>query len=217
MATSTSNKKSKVNCYIDGFNLYHAIVDIAKRTPHSNHLKWLNLKELMNCFVGDDEEIQDIYYFSAYAKHFFDAYKRHERYVKILEDIGIKVIMGNFKKKFPKCKKCLQQYTTHEEKESDINIAIEMLQGAFENKFDKAFLVTSDSDLVSTIKKIKLLFPEKEVILITPPNRSKFASELKRTAKRWHEIQQSQLEKCTLPNKVTLTNGTIITMPKEYK
>jgi uncharacterized LabA/DUF88 family protein len=124
--------------------------------------------------------------------------------------------MGNFKKKFPKCKKCLQKYTTHEEKESDINIAIEMLQDAFEDNFDKAFLITSDSDLVSTIKKIKLLFPSKDVILITPPNRSRFASELKNSAKRWHEMQKEQLEECQLPKKVTLSDDTVIVRPKEY-
>jgi hypothetical protein len=36
-----------VCCYIDGFNLYHSIIDVANRTnPPSNYLKWLDIRAL---------------------------------------------------------------------------------------------------------------------------------------------------------------------------
>lgn len=208
---------SRINCYIDGFNLYHSIVDIArKKTPHSNYLKWVNLRALAESFVKGDESLHDIYYFTAYAKHVFDAYKRHEKYTKALESYNVKIVLGQFKKKFPKCKNCFKKYQTHEEKESDINIAINILQDAFQDRFDKAFLITADSDLVSIIKKINVLFPSKEIILLTPPGRSKYAAELKKNVKKWYEIKESHLKNSLLPDTINLADGTIVQKPTEY-
>jgi len=93
---------TRVNSYIDGFNLYHSIVDVAKKhTPQSNYLKWLNLRDLSNFFVNQNEQLNDVYYFTAYAKHVFDAYKRHEKYIKALELKNVQTVLGQFKKSIP--------------------------------------------------------------------------------------------------------------------
>ena len=208
---------TRVSCYIDGFNLYHSIVDISKsKTPHANYLKWINLRTLAECFLKDNQQLNDVYYFSAYAKHVFDAYKRHEKYIKVLEKHNVNVILGQFKKKYPKCKLCNQQYKTHEEKESDINIALEILQDAFKNSFDKAFLITADSDLIAIVKKMADLFPKKEIILLIPPGRSEIANELKKNVAIWYQIKESHLNRCLLPKLTILSDGTTITRPTEY-
>ena len=41
---------------------------------------------------------------------------------------------------------------------TDVNISVELLADAFQNKFDTALLVSGDSDLTGPIKKIKELF-----------------------------------------------------------
>jgi hypothetical protein len=39
-------KKARVACFIDGFNLFHAIKNLGR-----NELKWVNLWKLMECFI----------------------------------------------------------------------------------------------------------------------------------------------------------------------
>ena len=39
-------KKIRVNAYVDGFNLYHAIDELGH-----NHLKWVNLRALCEQFL----------------------------------------------------------------------------------------------------------------------------------------------------------------------
>lgn len=207
----------RINCYIDGFNLYHSIIDIAKsKNPPENHLKWINLRELTKCFVDPNDTLNDVYYFTAFAKHVFDAFKRHEKYIVALEHYGVTTIHGQFKKKHPKCKNCKTTYTTHEEKESDINIALEILQHAYEDRFDKAYLITADSDLLAIIKKIKTVFPTKEIVLLVPPGRMKHSSALRGNVNKFYEIKKTNLKSSLLPDQITLSDGTIIVRPSEY-
>ncbi|MDA1468381.1 hypothetical protein OGZ02_05885 [Brachyspira hyodysenteriae] len=52
----------KVNFYIDGFNIYHAIDRL-----NNNKLKWINYYDLCKSLLKDNEIINKVYYFSAYA------------------------------------------------------------------------------------------------------------------------------------------------------
>lgn len=55
-------KKNKVNFYIDGFNIYHAI-----KKMKNNKLKWINYRLLCEEILNTDDKINEILYFSAYA------------------------------------------------------------------------------------------------------------------------------------------------------
>jgi uncharacterized LabA/DUF88 family protein len=208
---------NRVYCYADGFNLYHSIVDLANKSdPPYNRLKWLDLRKLFSLFIGRDPNA--VFYFSALCKH-HDANKqlRQKRFIKALEARGVEITLGKFKRKFPKCKLCYRQYTAYEEKQSDINIAIAMLQHAFENRFDEALLLTADTDLVAVVKKIKTLFPSKQIVLLVPPDRRKFAAELIGAAHRNYDIKRGHLLKSLLDNPVIAPNKERIYMPKEYE
>lgn len=200
----------RVNAYIDGFNLYHSILSF-----NEPRLKWLDLRLLCEKFLRDDDTLNEIYFFSAYLTHIQDKFIRHLAYVEALQSVGVTPIMGKFKKKYPKCKVCYNEYQTYEEKQSDINIAITLLRGAFLDKFDKAFLITADTDLVSTIKMIKELFPKKPIILLIPPNRRKNAAELIQTANANLEIKKTHLLNSLLPNSIRVNNK-LVNIPKEY-
>lgn len=200
----------RTNAYIDGFNLYHSILSFNDR-----RLKWLNLRSLCENFLRDDDKLNEVYFFSAYLTHIQDKFTRHFNYVKALQSVGVTPIMGKFKKKYPKCKICFNEYQTYEEKESDINIAITLLRDAFLNKFDKAFLITADTDLVSTIKMVKELFPQKRIILLIPPKRRKYANELIQTANANFEIKKTDLLSSLLPDTIYLKDE-VIKIPNEY-
>ena len=55
-----------------------------------------------------------------------------------------------------------------EEKRTDVNIAINMVNDACSDKCEKLVLVSGDSDLVPALKMIKSLVPAKKLIVYVP-------------------------------------------------
>lgn len=157
----------RVSAFIDGFNLYHAIDDLQQ-----HHWKWLNLKALCTIFSPQpDFTLSEIYYFSAYATWRPEEYKRHRDYVKALKSSGVTPIMGNFKFKDRQCHECNHTWTDPEEKETDVNIALCIAIGAFRNSYDRALLISGDSDLSPGVRLIKREFPDKDLRIIAPVGR----------------------------------------------
>jgi uncharacterized LabA/DUF88 family protein len=58
-----------------------------------------------------------------------------------------------------KCPLCLKHYQAHEEKKTDINIAITLLADGVADKFDTALILSGDSDLAPVTTKLKQLCP----------------------------------------------------------
>lgn len=151
----------RVNVYIDGFILYHAL--------QKEHHKWLNLHGLARIFAPPPKHvIKRVYYFTAYATWRPGSFRRHQEYVRALQASGVIPVLGRFKEKDRSCFKCGAQYKGHEEKESDINIAVTILDDAFEDRFDLAILISSDSDLCPALRLVRSKYPSKVLKIITP-------------------------------------------------
>ncbi len=60
-------------------------------------------------------------------------------------------------------------YKNYEEKRTDVNIAVNILQDWLDNLYDKCFIISWDSDITPAIKSIKKKYPEKEFIALLPP------------------------------------------------
>jgi uncharacterized LabA/DUF88 family protein len=190
-------QKKRVKCFIDGFNLYHAIADLK-----DNHLKWVNLRKLAEAFIKPSQEVlESVFYFTAYPTWLEGPYRRHQIYVQAQEAMGVTPIIGHFKEKQKKCLKCKATWCAHEEKQSDVNFAIHLLHQAHINGFDKALLVTADSDLCPPIDLVLDTFPEKELIILTPPNRYEIAREI-RSKVTTIRIKQKHLKASLLPEYV---------------
>jgi len=96
--------KKRLNCYIDGFNLYHSIDDLG---PKFNYLKWLDLWSLAHAFVKTStEQLKSVYYFSALAYWLKQPKQRHEEFIKAIKHFGVTPILGHFKEKPGYCKSC---------------------------------------------------------------------------------------------------------------
>src|SRR5262245_63185272 len=112
-----------VNFYVDGFNLYHALLRL--RDPK---VEWLDLHALCRRLIQPKSEvIQSIKYFSAYAHWLPQSMARHQEYVRALEATGVVAIIGHFKNKDRECRNCNARWIAHEEKETDVSIGITML------------------------------------------------------------------------------------------
>lgn len=204
----------RVIFFIDGFNLYHAI-----KALNANHLKWLDLHKLCLNFAPTSQfTIESIYYFSAEATWLPDAFLRHKAYLAALKSTGVIPVLGKFKEKDRGCNSCSAKWKAHEEKETDVNIALHVLDLAYQNSFDKAVIISADSDFSPALRLAKQRFPEKKFHILTPTGR-KHSWELvnavggKKNAKH---IKAIHLERSLFPENITLPSGRIIVRPVEY-
>lgn len=210
----------RVCFYIDGFNVYHAIDGLKEQ-----QLKWLDLSNLAEKLIHPKTEvIERIYYFSAFADFKPDAKKRHEQYVAALRSRGIEIVMGNFKRKTVyawcdgpghKPKKVVRE--TYEEKESDVNVALQLVSDAYENVFDVAYIVSSDSDLVPAMRMVLSRFPQKRIVTVAAPHKGHSQSALKLGLEK-RKINREQLSNSMLPDEIKDEEGRIIVRrPDKYK
>jgi len=216
-----------VTFIIDGFNLYHSVREAAKILDTST--KWLNIKNLCYAYlgaisgvVGGRTNLKSIYYFSAFAKH-IEARDprviiRHKNLIKCLEDTGINVEMGRFKPKEIKCPlpnyNCVRKFTKHEEKETDVAIAVKLLEVFFVNECDTAVLVTGDTDLAPATKTANKLFPDKHILFAFPAFRKN--KELSQLAPGSFTLKPKQYAKYQFPDPYELSNGTLINKPQSW-
>jgi uncharacterized LabA/DUF88 family protein len=206
-------KRDRVIAFIDGFNLYHAIANLKRP-----YLKWLDLFLLSKQFVKSvSEELTKVLYFTALAEHLNEsAQKRQQAYIRALEIKRVQPILGHFKNKDRRCPDCSYKWVGHEEKATDVNIALRLLDLAYRDEFDRAILITNDSDLAPAIELVRLRFPKKRVTTIVPPHRY-HSNELIQASSDKSKIRIEHLERCLLPEKVLDASGlTAVQRPQEY-
>lgn len=172
---------SKILVLIDGFNFYHRLKDY--QSNNNVCVKWLDYKKLILSYFDDKEKnIFECIYFSAIAEHRGEAcIKRHKTYIDALEKTGIKTVFGKFKiKHIPRCgcdercKGCSStqektKLTKHEEKNTDVNIAITLLEKAIKKEYDSCYILSSDSDFNTAIQRAKEVYPEGRIVMVPPP------------------------------------------------
>ncbi|MCH9626665.1 MAG: hypothetical protein S4CHLAM2_02910 [Chlamydiales bacterium] len=205
-------ERERITCFVDGFNLYHALADIGE-----NHLKWLDLKALfLRLTRSKSQIITQILFFSAYPTWKPAAYHRHRQYIAALSATGITPVMGQFKNKRKRCQKCKTQWTNHEEKETDVNMALALLDLAYKDQYDHAFLLTRDSDFAPAVHKVKQNFPNKKITVFAPYN-YRHSSELIQAADGHKSTNLKHLSTSLLPSKVYDAGGNLVVeRPIEY-
>ncbi len=210
---------TRICVYIDGYNMYHALDNFsnAKRQKYE-HYKWLNLRALIQNFLGENDKLVSVSYFSAYAYWKLEAMNRHKLYVQALESEDVHFIEGRFKRKEKRCQaSCKENFTTHEEKETDVNIGLYLLRDAYDNIFDKAILISQDSDLCPVVKMVKDKFPDKKLKIITPLNAQHSGSMTRLVSKKEQGmIKEVHVQQSLFGDKITLKNGKIIMRPPKY-
>ncbi|HMA67622.1 MAG TPA: NYN domain-containing protein [Desulfosalsimonadaceae bacterium] len=208
----------RVSFFIDGFNIYHSLKPYDKNSHqhlmHYNKYLWLNFMALARQFVVKTDLLAEVFYFTALAYWRPASEARHKTFIAALENESVKVIKGKFKEKDRFCKFCGASYKYHEEKETDVNIALYLLNEAYRNTYDKAIVVTTDTDLVPAIKMAQANFPQKRFGVLFPIDR--WSSELSSVCDFWLKIRKNVLKKCQFPEKVQLPNGVVLNRPDSW-
>ena len=97
---------------------------------------------------------------------------------------------------------------------TDVNISVELLSDAFQDKFDTAFLISGDSDLTGSIKKIHELFPKKRIVIAFPPGT--FSFELSKLADAHFTIGRKKLADSIFDDEVKKKDGFILKRPDRW-
>ena len=210
---------NRVVFLVDGFNLYHSILDIAKY-HHGLLVKWLNIHSFCSSFlpiisnkVGIKTQLEKIFYFSAYAYHLNDpsVIQRHADYIECLKSTGIEPIWGRFKPKEVTCSLCKRDFIKHEEKETDIAIAAKLLELLAQKQCDTIVLVTGDTDIIPAIKTAKYLYPQNHVFCAFPFKRKN--KEIVQIAPDSFKIHAGSYKNNLFLDPVVLPNGQEIHKP----
>jgi 6-hydroxy-3-succinoylpyridine 3-monooxygenase len=215
--------KPRAVVYIDGFNFYYGAV---KGTPY----KWLNFQELCRRLLKDDE-IVSICYFTARVSGTYKQARQMALWQALATLPLVTIIPGHFKSKSVECThaECVfagdRHFSTFEEKHTDVNIAIHMLDDAYQNRCDRLILFSGDSDLVPAIKLVRKRFPDKKVVVYAPtgamdetgaPIKDRRADELKQCANDGRDLPVVLLSLCQFPVEVPDSKGHIIKKPTAW-
>jgi uncharacterized LabA/DUF88 family protein len=196
--------------YVDGFNLYHSINDLG-----SPHLKWFSIysyAEFVTASAG--EALERVRYFSALATHRApDSVNRHRSYLRALKRTGVEYVLGQFKNKPRSCFNCNSHWIAHEEKETDVNIAVQMIEDAIDQLMEVCYIVSADTDLAPAIRLVKRKFSHIEYVCVAPPGR-RHPSELLAIADRKMQISRNALELNRLPNQISDAAGKLVCPPE---
>nr|AGC09664.1 hypothetical protein [uncultured bacterium] len=203
---------SRTSYYVDGFNLYHAIKPLARP-----ELKWLNLHALATSFLGADDRLAEVTYFTAMLMWNAEKCRRHQAYMDALSAYGVTVVESKFIKSNRFCRQYKRYCNFHEEKQTDVALAVKVLRDAHRGLVERAILVTADSDQIPLIREIRESFPTLSVEIAAPPGRMREARELCSVASRFSEISAGRLRTCLLPRNVLDEHGrTVAVCPARY-
>jgi uncharacterized LabA/DUF88 family protein len=198
---------------VDGFNLYHSIIEALEVQPAAS-MKWLDLLGLCRSYlsaIGRDATLERIFYFSALPEWRPDKMARQAIYVAALKTTGVEVQLGRFKEKEAMCFSCGATFKRHEEKETDVAVAVKLMELFLLNACDTVVLVTGDTDLAPAIRTAKVRWPEKKVWALFPFGRHN--AELKAIAHGHIKIKANAYLKSQLPNPIKISDGELLWKP----
>ncbi|NUM43297.1 MAG: NYN domain-containing protein [Anaerolineales bacterium] len=200
----------RVIAYIDGYNLYFGL-----RQKGWKKYYWLNLQKLAGQFIRPHQILVATRYFTTVVNKPEDKRRRQLTYLEALQTLSnFQIYYGQFLSEQVVCRQCGHTYTTHHEKMTDVNISVELMRDAFQDRFDVALLFSADSDLVAPVKTVQELFPNKKIISVFPPGRSSFA--LKQASTFVLHVGHNELAKCMFPIDIE-KDGVTLRCPPEWK
>ncbi len=198
----------RVAYFIDGFNSYHALLENNSYKKY----KWLNYYKLAEVLTSRNQTIASVNFFTAYREWVSDSFQRHRTYVSALQTTPVNIVFGKFKNTTRKCKICRRVSNKyHEEKQTDVNIALHLLKGAMADEYDRAVLLTADTDLLPAIRMIKNIAIPKEIGILLPIGRN--SNELRNESDFCMRIKEKHLRSCQFEDPIP---GANIVKPSEW-
>lgn len=200
----------RVITYIDGFNLYYGLRDARL---HSS--RWLDLHGLSQEILKANQRLYLVRYFTTRVRRDPQTARRQATYIDALLAQGnVKIDYGHFLSKRVTCRQCRQNWEQNEEKKTDVNIAVRLLEDAYDDLFDVALVISGDSDLAPPIESVRRRFLKKRVVVAFPPKRQ--SQELRRVADAAIAISPRTIRNSRLADPVITSRGVALNAPKGW-
>ncbi len=208
----------RTSIYIDGFNFYYAAV---KGTPH----KWLDLRKTFATVLQPHHRITAIKYFTAQVSGQRDPQQpiRQQTYWRALLAMTpeLEIFKGSFLTHavtWPLAQPAPnRRYATvlkTEEKGSDVNLAVHLINDAWLDAYDCAVIVSNDSDLAEAMRLVRSQHPRKLLgLLFARQGGGKPSYELSRHAHFVLRLSATVLAASQLPNPIP---GTTLHKPAAW-
>ena len=103
---------------------------------------------------------------------------------------------------------------TMEEKGSDVNLAVHLVNDAWKKRFDVAVVISRDTDLVEPIRIVTKELGKK--VCVVSPSDSQVPTPLRNVATFTRIVNRHILKTSVFPDQVKRSNGTIIDKPVEW-
>lgn len=184
--------KMRISIFIDGNNFYFGLKRIYKDTKKMIDFSFEKFCNLLS----DDREIIKIYYYNASLDRTknTDKYKSQQRFFNKIKKVPkFNLILCRLIRR--KIKGTEKYYYVL--KEDDIHMAVDMVEGAFDDKFDIALLVSGDGDFVPAVKAVQRKGKQVENIYFNKT----FSSNLKRHCNKSIKLAKDMLDRCFEDNK----------------
>lgn len=204
---------TRVVTYIDGFNLYFGLKDKGWKKYY-----WLDLVQLSKQLLKADQQLEGVHYFTSRIRsnrHNAADMRRQVAYLEALGTLpGMTLHYGHFLEKARRCRGCGAEWMDYEEKMTDVNIAVQLLTDAFEDRFDTALIVSADSDLTTPVRQVLARLPHKRIVIAQPPGRS--SVDLTRAATGYLTIGEAKLRASQLGDTVIRGDGFELHRPARW-
>ena len=195
--------------YVDGFNLYYGALK-------GTSWKWLDLVVLFQRVLQGHHDIVKVKYFTARVSGTAaDPSKplRQDVYLRALQSFRpeVEAFFGHFPShtvEAPLAQPTGGQHKVEvirtEEKGSDVNLAVHLLNDAWLNAYDCAVVLSNDSDLAESMRLVREQLG-KRIGLVTPGTRRP-SQQLSSHADFKRRIRANGLRHSQLPNPIPGTN-----------
>ena len=185
-----SNKRIFV--FIDGGNFYFKLKELNFRLDGKFSLLNFQFRKFAEWLVKPNNLIEIRYYIGAIKREHNNPkserlYADQQKLIGKLQQQGVNITLGQIIRHPDK---------SYHEKGVDVRLAVEMIRFSRQNKYDQAYLVSSDTDLVAAVEEVQAF--DKTVQYVGIPKGQSFG--LSKTADdvrllRSEEIQQFFSEK----------------------
>lgn len=213
MSSENQQQPRRVIFYIDGFNCYFGLRENGWKCYY-----WLDYPKLARNLTRkiENSKLVATKYFTSRITSPEEKRIRQKNYHEVLELRGhLQFYWGNYKDHQYDCSGCRRPNFIQNEKQTDVNIAVQMMVDAHQNNFDVAVLISGDSDLVPPIVAIKELFPQKQVLACFPPRRS--SKEIRNVTKGQIHMHEADFKNSQLPSEIERPDGYIYKVPNYWK
>lgn len=204
----------RVAVYVDGLNLYYGL-----KASGWQRYYWLDLRRLAENLLRPGQALTAVRYFTArFAPSSADPMQhiRQDTYLQALATLpDLSIHYGYHQPKDTTCAQCGAILETYEEKMTDVNIAVALLNDAQDNLFDKAYLISADADLAGPVAAVSHRYSHKPVVVAFPPKRA--SKHLRQVATAAFTVGRRVISSSQFPDIIANPDGYAIAKPPRWR